>query len=241
MQLVDANTIFGFWPKRNVDASASGMLSLMDNAGIDMALTCSIRGFLYDFTEGNDETWKTCKESGGRFIPVATINPSVYFGVMEEVDRIVEMGFRMVRFFPVEQEWTISQRHFGKLLEKLADTDLALMLPSTEGLTNIANAVRGMSNVIIIETVRAYPHMAELIVVVQENPLFFVEMHSIGSMDYVEVLVNEVGEAHLVFGSAAPLRCISSTKLAILNSNISEKAKSKILSKNILKLLESGK
>ena len=235
---IDINTLFGFWPKRNIDASAANLLSRMDKAGIDKALTCSIRGFLYDFKEGNAETRKRCKESNGRLIPVATVNPSTYFGVIEEIDHIVETGFRVIRFFPVEQEWRVSQRHFTKLLEKLAETDLVLMLPSTEGITNIASAVKGMGNDVVIETVRAYPHLAELIVVAQENPHIFIETHLIGSMDFIEVLVKEVGEDRLLFSSGAPFHCFSSATLPILNARISEKTKEKIFFRNISGLLK---
>lgn len=237
MEKIDANTLFGFWPKRNIDASVKALLSRMDKAGVDKALTCSIRGFLYDFREGNEETRRVCKESKGRLIPVATINPSTYFDVMEEVGRIVKRGFRMVRFFPTEQEWTISQRHFTKLLEKLADTDLVLMIPSTEGITAIANVTRGMPNAVVLETVRAYPHLAELIVVAQENPRLFIETHSIGGMDFVEVLVGEVGEERLVYGSGAPLHCFAAAALPIVNAGVSESAKAKIFSGNIRGLL----
>ena len=99
MRKIDANTLFGFWPRRNIDASVKCLLSRMDDAGIDKALTCSMRGYLYDFQEGNDETLKTCNDSGGRLIPVATINPSSYFNVYEEIPRIIDMEFRIVKNF----------------------------------------------------------------------------------------------------------------------------------------------
>lgn len=239
MTITDANTVFGFWPKRKLDASSDALLARMDAAGIERALTCSIRGWLYDFKEGNDETWKTCKEHGDRLVPVATINPSTYFGVQEEVERIVDMGTRVVRFFPTAQEWSVSQRHFGKLLEKLAETNLVLMLPSTEGVTAIANAVSGIPNNVLIESVRLYPHMAELMVVLQENPKLFVESHLIGGLDFVETLVQEVGEDRLVFGSGAPFNCIPSTTAPIVKSRVSDAVKEKIFSKNLFNLLEA--
>lgn len=238
MTIVDANTLFGFWPRGTIDASVETLISRMDKAGIDRALTCSIRGFLYDFREGNDLTLATCDSSKGRLLPVATVNPSTYFGVNEEVDRIRELGFRIVRFFPVEQEWSISQRHVTRLLEKLAQTDLVLMLPSSEGITSIAAAVAGLPNQTIIETVRAYPHLAELIAVAQENPRIHVETHLIGSLDFIDVLAREVGEDRIVMGSGAPIHCFSSATLPIVNSQVSDEAKEKIMAGNILRLLE---
>lgn len=237
MKIIDANTLFGFWPKRNVDGSIPKLIDLMDKRGISQALTCSINGFTYDFREGNDQTRDVCSQSNGRLIPVATINPQKYFEVMEEVDRVRELGFKVVRFFPAEQEWSVTQRHFAKLLKRLAETALVLMIPSTEGITAIADVTGGMNNAVVIETVRAYPHLAELIVSAQENPNLFIETHSIGTMDFIEVLVGEVGKERLVFGSCAPLHSISASLLPVENANIDDRAKEMILSKNIQRLL----
>ena len=238
MKIIDANTFFGFWPKRNLDASINALIERMDESSIGSAFTTSIRGFLYDFSEGNNETWETCRSSNKRLIPVATINPSTYFGVTEEVDRITEMGFKVVRFFPDQQEWTISQRHFTKLLEKLSETNLIIMLPSTAGFTVIADTFEGIKNFVVIETIRAYPNLAELIVILQENPNLYVETHSIGSTDCIEILINEVGENRILFGSGAPIHCMSSAILPIINAEASGEVKRKILSENILELLE---
>lgn len=239
MEKIDINTIFGFWPKRNVDASIERLLSRMDKAGIDRAVTCSIRGICYDFKEGNDETFAACIEHK-RLIPAATINPSSYFGVMEEVARIIEKGCKILRFFPTDQEWNISQRHFAKLLEKLSSSGLILMLPATEGITNIAHAAEGVNTPIVIETIRSYPNLAELIVVLQENANLYVETHSVGSMDFIELLVKEIGAHKLLFGSGAPLNYIGASVLPILNGNIRDEDKKSILSENIKRLLNEN-
>ena len=238
MERIDTNTVFGFWPKRKLDASASALVSRMDAADVDKALTCSIRGWLYDYKQGNDETLRMCADSGGRLLPVATINPNRFFGMIEEVDRIIESGFRVVRFFPHEQEWHITQRHFGRLLKKLAETDLILMVPSTEGFSRIADVFGEVPNKIIIETVRAYPELAVMIVSMQETDNLYAEMHLVGGMDHVATLTEEVGEDRLLFGSGAPLHCITSASLPILNASISDAARSSIFSENILGLLE---
>ena len=240
MKIIDSNTLFGFWPKRNLDASAETLLERMKESSISRALSVSTRGILYDFREGNDETRITCSESNQRLIPVATINPSRYFGVSEEVDRIIEMGFRIVRFFPEPQEWKISQRHFTKLLEKVSETRLIVMLPSTEGVTTIANTIAGIDNKVIIETIRAYPNLAELIIVLQENPNLYVETHLINSTDFIEVLISEVGQNRIIFGSGAPIHSFGSAILPVTNANTSAEAKEKILSGNILDLIEAA-
>lgn len=237
MKKIDANVFFGFWPKGKVASDIDTVLSRMKKNGIDKALVCSTRGWFYDHSQGNDETLDIVKQHKDKLWPVATINPNQYFGLSEEVDRIVENDIRLVRFFPVEQEWSINQRHFQKLLKKLSDTDLSLMIPSTESITSIGNIAAGISNKIIIETVRAYPSLAELFVVAQENPNIYIETHLIGSTDFVEVLVKEVGQDRIIFGSGSPLHSISSATLPIINSAIDQSVKESIFSKNIIKVL----
>ncbi|MFH1615990.1 MAG: amidohydrolase family protein [Planctomycetota bacterium] len=236
-EIIDVNTVCGFWPKSNCDTSPDQLLSRMDKAGVSKAFTCSTRGILYDFAEGNDATLKVCRDSKGRLFPVATINPSTYFGVLGEVERIVAMGFRIVRFFPEEQDWKISQKHFEKLLTRLSETNLVLMIPSSEGITQISSVTAGLPNSILIESIRMYPNLAEFIVVAQENPSIFVETHLVGSSEFIEVLVDQVGEDRLVFGSGAPLHCFYSAILPISNAAVSKQAKKKIFSDNILRLI----
>lgn len=235
---IDANTTFGFWARRKIDASPSKLLERMDRSGVKKALTCSLMGFLYDFKQGNLTTKKICSEYSNRLIPVGTINPQRYFGCEEEIDRIIADCFKIVRFFPTEQEWNIGQRHFTKLLEKLSQTDLTIMIPSTEGITAIGDVFGGIKNNVIIETVRVYPHLAELIVTMQENPNLYAETHLVGSMDFIEVLTGEVGADRLVFGSGAPIYCFSSATLAIANSAISDDSKKAVFSGNISRILK---
>ncbi len=66
------------------------------------------------------------------------------------------------------------------MLEKISGTDVSLMIPSTKSITSIGNIAGDIPNKIIIETVRAYPSLAELIVVAQENPNIYIETHLIG-------------------------------------------------------------
>jgi len=238
LQKIDANTFFGFWPKRRIEASVESLLGRMDRAGIDAALTYSAHGLLNDFKEGNDQTQKVCSESDGRLIPTATINPQTYFGIFEEVERIVANGFKIVRFFPVEQEWAITERHFVKLLEKIAQTELVVMLPSTSSATTIAAVCGGMGNPVIIESVRAYVHLAEIMITLQENKNIYLETHLIGGLSFIEMLCQEVGSEQLIFGTGAPLQCIGSSVGPVESADISEAEKDNIFRKNITRLLK---
>ncbi len=238
MKKIDANVCFGFWPKRKIDASPAVLIRRMDKGVIDKALVSSLHGIYNDFKEANDETIGLCQETGGRFIPVATINPQTHFGVLGEVDRIVEMGFRIVRFWPMQQEWHVGQRHFNKLIKKISQTDLTIMLPSTESISAIGDIAETINNNVILETVRAIPKLAEIIAVAQDCNNLFIETHLICSPDFVEVLSNELGADRVVFGSGMPFFPASSSAMPIENSDISEQEKESIFSGNIRRILK---
>ena len=114
---------------------------------------------------------------------------------------------------------------------------LLLMIPSTEGCTAIADAAGGIPNKVLIETVRVYPHLAELIAVMQDNPRLHAETHLIGGLDSIDVLAREVGADRLLFGSGAPLYCIRAATLPIQNAPLAEQDKERIFGGNVRDLL----
>ena len=159
--IIDALTLFGVWPRRNIDISSSILLKLMKNNGVDKACTVSARGIFYDFSAGNDETLKLCKENNS-FIPVATLNPSVYLGCYDETKKCLDRGFKLFRFFPTIQEWSIDGLVFGKIVEILLGTNAVLMVPASEGFSKIVNILGGMKNPVIVTSFR-YSHLGEAI------------------------------------------------------------------------------
>ncbi len=127
--LIDVNTCFGKNPKQRVDWSPEVLVAELQAKGIHRALTCSLRGVEYDFLSGNDETWEVCRRHEC-LIPVATIDPRRHFGCLDEVERCAERGFRVVRFCPQRQGWSINSQPFFNICEAVAEHRLAAMLPA---------------------------------------------------------------------------------------------------------------
>ncbi len=237
MRKIDANCVFGFWPKRKIDSSLDSLILRMDKAGIDRALVSSLHGIYNNFSEANEQTFTACEKLTERLIPVATVNPQSYYGVNEEIDRIVEKGCKIVRFWPHEQEWHIGQRHITKMLDKISQTDLAIMLPSTESVTAIGDFAKDIDNPVILETIRAYVQVAEIIAVASEVDNLYVETHMAGNISSFEILVEEIGAERLIFGSGAPFHSVSTSIMPIEMSDMSDENKSKIFSDNIKGIL----
>lgn len=235
-EILDVNTIFGFWPKRKADIRLETLLRLMQEKGIRQACTLSARAVFYDFVEGNQETLAAA-QAHPQLIPVGTVNPCRWLGCIDEARRLIDQGVRLFRFFPQYQEWNIGQAPFRKLLrEVLADSDVALMFPAEMGFTAIGDMAATIRNPVIVESFR-YSSLAEAIVVMQEVPNVLIETHLINSPNWVELLKAEVGVDRIVFGSNAPLSYISAATAQIEGAQVPEEDKALIFGGNLRRIL----
>jgi hypothetical protein len=235
-EIIDVNTIFGFWPKRKADITLATLLRMMEEKGISRACTLSARGVFYDFLEGNRETLDAA-QAHPQLIAVGTVNPCRWLGCMDETRWLIDQGVRLFRFFPQYQEWTIGQAPFRKLLhEVLAPANVALMIPGEMGFTTIGEMAAGIDNPIIVESFR-YASLAEALVVMQEVPNVFVETHLINSPNWVELLKAEVGSERIVYGSNAPISYVSAATAQIEYAQVSDADKSLMFGGNLSRML----
>jgi len=235
-ETIDLCTVFGFWPKRNVNSSIENLLDIKKQAEVDKVVSLSAGGIFYDFIEGNDETFNMAEKHKDDIIPAMTINLARYFDCYEEIDRCMEKGFRILRLFPAYQEWDVSQAPFKRLLKLLKDRYLPIILPAETGITAIGNIAGEISSPIIIEGFR-YCNLAEIIAVMQKHRNVYAETHLINSPDGIEVLTGETGPDRVVFGSNFPLHYMLSGALPVRNSRLKEDEKRKILGENIKTIL----
>jgi hypothetical protein len=237
VQIVDVNTLFGFWPKRKADISLDMLLSLIEEKGISRACTLSARGIFYDFVAGNTETLNACR-THPELIPTGTLNPACWIGCREEARRLIDLGVRLFRFFPQYQEWHISQAPFRKLLDDLlVPSRVAIMLPAELGITAIGEVAKRIPNPIIVEAFR-YDKLAEAIVVMQQTPNVFVETHLINSPNFLELLRAEVGLERVLYGSYAPLAYAGAALAPIQHARVPDEDRALILGGNIRRILE---
>ncbi len=234
--IIDVNTLFGFWPKRPADISLETLLRLMEEKGITKAFSLSARGIFYSFVEGNQETLAACQEHP-QLIPVGTVNPCRWIGCLEEAKRLIDGGIKLFRFFPQYQEWNIGQAPFCKLLDDvLAPSKVGLMIPGDMGITAIGEMAKQVENPVIIEAFR-YDRLAEALVVMGEAPNVYIETHLVNSPNFVEVVKSEVGVERMVFGSYAPLAYISAATASIEHAHVSDEEKALIFGGNIRRIL----
>ena len=233
--IIDANTVFGFWPSRRSDISAETLLRIMDEHGVERACAVSAKGILYQAREGNEETLALSRKEP-RIIPAATIDPRKYLDCLEEIERCREAGFRMFHLFPENQSWNGNSAAARRVIRHLGKLGLPVMVSQAGGVLALSQINQDFSAPLIFSQVN-YGSLPEVLAVMEENQNVYLETSLLNPPGAVEMLVDMVGPERLIFGSEAPLSYMGSTLKTIQSAQISEEDRSLILGGNIARLL----
>ena len=128
MNIIDAHTLFGFWPRRRADISPETLVKLLRQHEIAAALTVSTTGIFADFMRGNEETVALCQRAPKTLLPVGTVDPRRYVGSLEEIDKRVSEGVKVWRLFPELQDWPLESRPVTAILTRLAERGATLLI-----------------------------------------------------------------------------------------------------------------
>src|SRR5262249_52698342 len=119
MPLIDAHTVFGFWPVEKVDLSVDTLQAVMRARSVARSLAYSAKALFYDAHEGNDDTVAVCQQRP-ELIPVAGLDPRAYPACLEEAHGRLAQGVRVFRFFPDRHGYPIDFAPMLELLQELA-------------------------------------------------------------------------------------------------------------------------
>ena len=235
--MIDANTLFGFWPKRRIDLSLEKLLEVMAGHKVEKFLSLSTTGIFYDYEEGNSETLQASKDHRG-IVPVATVDPRRYFGRGTLVKKLSEEGFKAVRLFPDLQSWPLDYEPFLNIVREAEEVRLPLMISvaGLGGITEIARITDGSEMPIILTGVN-YNQFSEALAVTKGHKNIYLETSLFDTPDAYEIFVREVGAEKLVFGSHSPFHYFSASFLPLKKAEIDEKKKQLILRENIERIL----
>ena len=234
--IIDVNTIFGFWPFREIDISAKALVEIMRVHKVLRACSLSTKGIFYDFHLGNEETWKV-SQTYPKIIPVATFDFSRYLGIKDEIRQRLNQGFKLFRLLPDYQCWKIDDLRFQKVLPLFEEIAAPVIIGMQNSrLSTLSKIAAGFSFPIILEGVSFYD-TGEILEIMGQHPNFYVETHWLNGPDTVEILVNHFGPQRLIFGSNSPLFYMGGAIERIKNADITEHQKELIFGKNLMSLL----
>jgi predicted TIM-barrel fold metal-dependent hydrolase len=233
----DINTLFGPLPAASADLSVDALIDLMATHQIQSACTLSTLGVLLDSTLGNAATRAACSEQP-QLLPVATLNPTMFVGDTSAANRLADEGFRLVRFFPAEQNWHVDFAPFHWLLDSIQHSGLPVMI-NVAGLgeiTDLTRALAGFSGVIILSRVDR-DTVAEAVAALRSCPNWYVETSRLLAPGCLRLAVEAAGPDRFLFGTGAPAAPIASGLHTVRYSGLDDEVIEMVLGANARRIL----
>jgi hypothetical protein len=239
-EIIDINTLFGPIPTTSADMPVEELVALMQKHRVGAACTLSTLGLLLDAGVGNSVTRATCAEHKA-LRPVATLNPTAFFGDATPLLRLRAEGFVMLRFFPTAQGWPVNYAPFRALLRRLDEMRLPNMIEiqATGEITTLATELEGNLLPLILEGVTTHT-LAEAIAVLRQRTNWYLETSRLLAPGQIKLVVDTLGAERLLFGSRAPSNAIASGLGTLQHAGLAPDAYNLILHGNAHRILHLG-
>jgi len=161
-----------------------------------------------------------------------------YFGPAGTLAKLAEQGFKMFRFFPGLQDWRLDHAVFCDILDELESLSLPVMVQARETgyPTALVKSLDGHRSNFILEGI-SFENMAEAVSVMRKHPNVFVDTRDLRVPGALRFLTDQVGADRVVFGSGCLRSSLAATLGYIMDAEITDENKAKILGGNIKRLL----
>lgn len=240
-EIIDANTVFGPWPIVRADMHVERLTKALASHGVSKSLALSTVGVLHNHGDGNAETLRLCSEQQGKLIPVATVDPRGYFGTKGMAAKLVEQGFKMFRFFPLLQDWSLDHAAFADLLDDIGSVNVPVMVQARESgcPSALMRVLPNRKTTFILEGI-SFENMAEAVSVMRKYPNVLCDTRELRVPGALRFLVDQVGANRVVFGSGCLRSSLAAALAYVMDAEIADDAKAAVLAGNIKRLLGGG-
>lgn len=239
-EIVDINTLFGPMPFASTDLTVDALLALMQKHQVGRACTLSTLGMLLDATGGNGATRAATAEHTA-LLPVATFNPTTFFGDPTLLQNLRGEGFCMVRFFPCEQGWPLAFAPFSALLTALQPTRLPVMIDVKRPgeITTLQGTLGDYPAPVVLSGVD-YTLLAEAIAALRRFPHWHLETSHLLAAGCVAQVAATVGAERVLFGTGAPAYPIAAGLQMLHYAGLSDPQRRLVLGENARRILSSA-
>ena len=241
MEITDVNTLFGAYPSQHPDSNAETLVAAMSALGVDWCLSLSTWGIFHSAALGNAETMRSCR-AHDHLIPVATLNPTHYWGQEGLLEGIAEDAFEMFRFFPHLQGWPLEYAPFIRIVSQLARLERMPIMVTTDRRGEATQLVRLLDDFphpVVLEGISP-DTLTEALALMRVQPNLYVETHALQAPHALPLLRDTVGIERVLFGSDAPGLSLASALGYVRASGLSETDQNAILSGNAQRIWQSG-
>lgn len=109
------------------DGTISGLLSKMDEDGIDISVVCNIATNPRQNIKVNSFAMDTLKEHSGRLFPLGSIHPD-FESKAEEIEKLHENGILGIKLHPDYMGRMIDDNTFDEIFELCAEFDMFILI-----------------------------------------------------------------------------------------------------------------
>lgn len=235
--VIDVNTQFGPRPASATDLSVDVLAELMDQHGVRACCTLSTVGVLLDHNMGNAATRAACGENRA-LLPVATLDPTRHFSTENPFHKLSADGFKLVRFFPGAQGWSVDCAQMTRLVAGANEVGIPVMVDITASgeASRLLRSVGNHENSIVLAGV-GERMVAEAIALMHDDASVYVETSHLLSLGLIGQIINTVGVERVLFGSGAPARPMGGVLGALRYAELTEAQRSAIMGLNAIAAL----
>ncbi|MCW8952816.1 MAG: hypothetical protein OQK53_08940, partial [Rhodospirillales bacterium] len=181
--MIDGGIYLGRDPTREIGLDDDALIARLDAYGAGRALALSNRAIFYDSRSGNAETLAACTRSGGRFLPVASLNLGGYDCTAGTMAALKAQEFLAVALFPQHQAWTWADASARAALFEAADAGLPVQagVMSTAELGILARTAEGTGATVMVRWLRGggYNAVPDYLAIGAGNPHFLFDVGTV--------------------------------------------------------------
>ena len=254
--IIDMHILLGRWPYMPLKYdTVPGVLDLMDRAKIDKGVVTSLNSvFYYDSEIGNLEVGQACLQHLDRFIQFLVLNPNLMSWKKHLHICMNKYDVKGIKLHPDYHKYSLLAEDSAKVMAEAAKYHLPVYIQTSlldlrhhpgyslvpeVPIMEVAQAIeRYPGNTFIIGGGKHFrSRAAELIKATSQDNFYLVTDGLGGPFDGIGGLVDQIGNARLLFGSRTPVMYTEAALDVVNQSDISAEDRDMILGKNAAGLL----
>lgn len=235
--IVDAYTLVGGLTVRPERMGFAELSAQMEKTGVEVAAVTSLRGLNADARKGNDHLFAAVA-GDRRLIPIGVVGPKVAAPDLPSVVSDCVASGAAGLAFHVPPNTSLTALHSRKAFAEIARPGLPLVACSLTGSglpTQLAEMTAELGCPLYLAG-SFYYLFEELLAVLEEHDHVYVDPSWLPTPGAVELLVDRGGPDRVLFASAATLRPMQPALNLVLDAELDEGTKRKILAGNALRL-----
>jgi predicted TIM-barrel fold metal-dependent hydrolase len=227
--------------------SAHDVIGRLDEAHVDAAVVCPVKPRGYHLAEANDVVATAARNSDGRLVGFARVDPNLREDAVSELERALsELGLAGLFLHPWEESFRISAPLVDPVIEVAhrhgAPVIVASGYPWVSEALQVGELARRFPDVNFIMTNGGQINIsglgqADAELCLSEHANVFIQTAGVYREDFLENIVETLGANRVLFGSAFPLMDPRLEILRIKWAHVSDEQKAQMLGGNALSLL----